>query len=69
MIREVLRDNDIDKARERLELLEMSSFTERICTPKTRRKDHSAGSLLDPENASSNSDVSSDSERHLQTSK
>ncbi|CUT99424.1 Rac GTPase activating protein 1 [Echinococcus multilocularis] len=60
VIREVLRDNDIDKAKERLVQLEecgwMRSPTPSRCV--NGRIDHSAGSLLDSENASSgDSDV------------
>ncbi|KAL5103139.1 Rac GTPase-activating protein 1 [Taenia crassiceps] len=62
VIREVLRDNDIDKAKERLAQLEECSLVCSLSASRgaNGRADHSAGSLLDPENASSGgSDVDS----------
>ncbi|KAL5971263.1 Rac GTPase-activating protein 1 [Taenia solium] len=55
VIREVLRDNDIDKAKERLAQLEECGLTRSPAESQgvSGRADHSAGSLLDPENASS----------------
>ncbi|VDK39893.1 unnamed protein product [Taenia asiatica] len=55
VIREVLRDNDIDKAKERLAQLEECGLTRSPAVSQgvSGRADHSAGSLLDPENASS----------------
>ncbi|KAM3173621.1 hypothetical protein ACTXT7_012165 [Hymenolepis weldensis] len=54
-IREVLKDSDIDKAKERLAQLEDSSWMRTPTPIRTRRSrvQHSAGSLLDSDNASS----------------
>lgn len=51
-IREVLKDSDIDKAKERLAQLEDSSWMH-TPTPNRSRVQHSAGSLLDSDNTSS----------------
>lgn len=55
VIREVLRDSDIDKAKERLaQLEECGSARSPVASRGVNgRADHSAGSLLDSENASS----------------
>lgn len=55
VIREVLKDHDIDQAKLRLTQLEDISLLRSASPKKSRRGDHSAGSLLDPENASSSS--------------
>ncbi|VDN09538.1 unnamed protein product [Dibothriocephalus latus] len=64
IIRQVLRDSDLDQAKQRLAQLEWNISDWPPTSPRDRRREHSAGSLLDPGNASSSSDTGDNSESH-----
>ncbi|VDL96239.1 unnamed protein product [Schistocephalus solidus] len=57
IIRQVLRDSDLDQVKQRLAQLEWDISDWPPTSPGDRRREHSAGSLLDPGNASSSSDT------------
>ncbi|BHF75197.1 Rac GTPase-activating protein 1 [Sparganum proliferum] len=65
IIRQVLRDSDLDQAKQRLAQLEWDLSDWPPFSPGDRRREHSAGSLLDPGNASSSSDTGDKNTPHV----